>query len=77
MCYIKGFIRYENTAFNLSYRADISLRCSKVSRTLQLPSTDFLIIETEFNGLIAQLLSFKAYESCYGLNMVNYILQHH
>ena len=78
MCYIKGFIRYKNTAFSLNYSTDISLRCCKVSRVLQLYSTAFLIIEiSEFNRLIAQLLSFKAYESCQGLDMVNYILQPH
>ena len=78
MCYIKGFIRYKNTAFSLNYSTDISLRCCKVSRVLQLCSTAFLIIEiSEFNRLIARLLSFKAYESCQGLDMVNYILQPH
>ena len=78
MCYIKRFIRYKNTAFSLNYSTDISLRCCKVSRVLQLCSTAFLIIEiSEFNRLIAQLLSFKAYESCQGLDMVNYILQPH
>ena len=64
MCYIKGFIRFENRAFSLNYRTDISVRCYKVSRALQLHSTAFLIIETEFNRLIAQLLAFKAYEHC-------------
>ena len=60
MCYMKGFIRYKNTAFSLNYSTDISLRCC---------STAFLIIEiSEFNRLIAQLLSFKAYESCQGLD---------
>ena len=64
MCYIKGFIRYKNTAFSLNYSTDISLRCCKVSRVLQLCSTAFLIIEiSEFNRLIARLLAFKAYES--------------
>ena len=57
---------------------DMSLRCCKVSRVLQLCSTAFLIIGiSEFNRLIAWLLSFKAYESCRGLDMVNYILQPH
>ena len=64
MYHIKGFIRYENTAFSLNCSTDISLRCCKVSRALQLHSTAFLIVETEFNKLIARLLSFKAYESC-------------
>ena len=65
MCYIKRFIRYKNTAFSLNYSTDTSLRCCKVSRVLQLYSTAFLIKEIlEFNRLIAQLLSFKAYESC-------------
>ena len=78
MCCIKGFIRYKNTAFSLNYSTDISLRCCKVSRVLQLRSTAFLIIEiSEFNRLIAWLLSFKAYESCQGLDMVSYILQPH
>ena len=78
MCYTIGFIRYKNTAFSLNYSTDISLRRCKVSRVLQLCSTAFLIIEiSEFNRLIAQLLSFKAYESCQGLDMVNYILQPH
>ena len=63
--YIKGFIRYKNIVFSLNYSTDISLRCCKVSMALQLYSTDFLIIEvSEFNKLIAWLLSFKAYESC-------------
>ena len=78
MCYIKRFIRYKNTAFSLNYSTDISLRCCKVSRVLQLCSTAFLIIEiSEFNRLIARLLSFKAYESCQGLDVVSYILQPH
>ena len=49
--YIKGFIRYENTAFTLNYSIDISLRyCT----ALQLCTTAFLIIEIlEFNRLIA------------------------
>ena len=52
MCYIKGFIRYENIAFTLNYSTDISPRCFKVSRALQLCSTAFLIIEiSEFNRL--------------------------
>ena len=67
MCYIKGFIRYKNIAFSLNYFTDISLRCCKVSRALQLCSTAFLIIEiSEFNRLTAWLQSFKAYESCQG-----------
>ena len=71
MCYIKGFIRYKNTAFSLNYSTDISLRCCKVSRVLQLRSTAFLIIEiSEFNRLITWLLSFKSYESCQGFSSV-------
>ena len=67
MCYIKGFIGCKNAAFSLNYSTDISLRCCKVSKVLQLGSTAFLIIEiSEFNRLIAWLLSFKAYESCQG-----------
>ena len=78
MCYIKGFIRCENIAFIFNYSTDVFLRYSKVSGALQLSSTAFLIIEiSEFNRLIAQLLSFKVYESCRGLDMVNYILQPH
>ena len=73
MCYIKGFIRYKNTAFSLNYSTDISLRCCKVSRVLQLCSTAFLIIEiSEFNRLIARLLSFKDYESCRGFSSVQF-----
>ena len=45
VCYIKGFIGFGNTAFTLNYSTDISLRCCKVSRALQLCSTAFLIIE--------------------------------
>ena len=68
----------QKSTFSLNYSTDISLRCCKVSSVLQLCSTAFLIIEiSEFNRLIAQLLSFKAYESCQGLDMVNYILQPH
>ena len=29
MCYIRGFIRYENTAFSLNYGTGASLRCCK------------------------------------------------
>ena len=65
MYYIKGFIRNENIAFTLDCSTAIFLWCCKVSRALQLCSTAFLIIEiSEFNTLIAQLLPFKAYESC-------------
>ena len=47
---------------SLNYNADISLRCCKMSRALQLCITAFLIIEiSEFNRLIAQVLSFKAH----------------
>ena len=46
MYYIKGFIRYKNIAFTLNYSTDISLRCCKVSRALQLCSTAFLIISS-------------------------------
>ena len=71
MYYIKGLIRYKNTAFSLNYSTDISPRCSKVSRVLQLCSTAFLIIEiSEFNRLITWLLSFKSYESCQGFSSV-------
>ena len=75
MCYIKGFIRNKNTAFSLDYSTDISLRCCKVSRVLQLGSTAFLIEISEFNRLIAWLLSFKSYESCQGFSSVK-LLSH-
>ena len=56
MCYIKGFIRYKNTALSLNYSTDTSLRCCKVSRVLQLCGTAFLTIElSEFNRLIAYI----------------------
>ena len=64
MCYIKVFTKYDNIAFTLNYSTGIFPKCCKVSRALQLHSTAFLIVETEFNKLIARLLSFKAYESC-------------
>ena len=60
-----SFTRNENMASTLNCSTDISLRCCKVLRALWLCSTAFLIIEiSEFNKLIAQLVSFKLYESC-------------
>ena len=60
MCYTKGFTRYENIAFSLKYSTDISLRCCKVSRALQLCSTAFFIIEIlEFNRLIPDYYHLK------------------
>ena len=65
------FFMYKNTAFSLNYSTDISLRCCKVSRVLKLCSTALLIIEiSEFNRLIAWLVSFKVYESCQGFSSV-------
>ena len=75
MCYIRGIIRYENTAFSLNYGTGTSLRCYK--NVIQFYSTAFSIIESsEFNRLIAWLLSFSLLsESCQDFDMANYILQ--
>ena len=57
MYHIKGFIRYENTAFSLNYGTGDFLRCCKLSRALQFCSSVLLIIEaSEFNRLIPWLV---------------------